>query len=267
MARLSAWAMSRQPVDLIGRELPRSGVELDVEVDVGHVVPEQLAVAHLVERVGLGDGVDRRRDEDIVDAGFVGAIGIDDIAVARNSDHRRRHVDEHLRLRAGEAVVDDHDLAAVAVPPHAPQQMALVIVDVDDLHAVRTQHDGVGLVAAPLDMHIAGADRETVDLVVADDHPVVFLDDGAVGLLNEHLVALARFVALLVQRLDGGGGRLAFRREELGFVDRLSRWRDGARVGARGRALDRHAGLHAAGRAGMRILHRAWPGPSCGPMA
>ena len=169
-------------------------------------------------------------------------------------------------MRAGEAVVDDHDLAAVAIPPHAAQQMALVIVDVDDLHAVRTDDDGVGLVAAPLDMHVAGTDRETVDLVVADDHPVVFLDDRAVGLLNEHLVSLAHFVALLVQRLDVGGGRLAFRREELRFVDRLGRWRDRARVGARRRALDARAGLHAAGRAGMRILHppaRA----SCGPMA
>ena len=156
---------------------------MDVEIEPPHVVAQGRVVAHLVERIVALDGLDRRRNQQVVDFPFVGAVGVDDVAVTRHADARRPHVDEDA-ARPGAAVVDDHEFPAVAVAAQAADQMPVAVGDVDDADAVRPQDHGERLAVAMIDAYVARADGEALVFVVPDDGAVVLAHDGAVALVD-----------------------------------------------------------------------------------
>src|SRR5229473_2169669 len=91
-------------------------------------------------------------------------VGFDDVAVERNADDRRRQVDIEAadRARIAIAVVDDDDLAALAVPPDPAQQLTVAADHGDDLRAVGTNHDGTGLCADHLGLDVARTIAEAI---------------------------------------------------------------------------------------------------------
>src|SRR6185312_17344407 len=91
-------------------------------------------VPDLVERETLADRLDRRRDQRLVDPGARRLPVFNDIALARNTDHRRRQADDKREVSARPiAVVDQHDFAAIDEARAAYQPPALVEA-LDDPH-------------------------------------------------------------------------------------------------------------------------------------
>src|SRR5437016_10885252 len=171
---------------LIGRNLPRSGFEVDgVEIDARHQLPYRRAVADLVERVAPLDPVHRWGLHGLVDHIRRRNVGFDDVAVERNADDRRRQVDIEAadRARIPIAVVDDDDLAALAVPPDPAQQLAVTADHGDDLRAVGTDHDGAGFTADLLRLDVTRTVTEAILFVVANERLAARIDhDDAAGL-------------------------------------------------------------------------------------
>src|SRR5438270_12495112 len=150
---------------LIGRNLPRSGFEVDaVEIDARHQLPHRRTVTDLVERVAAVDPVYRRCQHGVVDQFRRRNIGLDDVTVERNADHRRRQVDIEAthRARIAIAIVDDDDLAALAVPPDPAQQLAVAADNGDDLRAVWTDHDRAGFATHLLGLDVARSEAEAL---------------------------------------------------------------------------------------------------------
>jgi hypothetical protein len=116
--------------------------------------------------------------------------------------------------------------------------VTFIIAVIDNLNAIGTHDYGDVLAAPAFDVDIPRTHCEAINLVVTDECPIAFLNDGAIGLTNEHFVALPHFVTLLTQLIHAGGGRLTFWRNELLFADRLSGRRHHSRIGARRCALD-----------------------------
>src|SRR5262249_46350012 len=77
--------------------------------------------------------------------------------------------------------------------------------DGHDAHAVRPLDHGDGLVAMPLDAHVARIGTETLDLVVTDDCPSGLLDDDAASLLDDVAIALAHLASLTPHVVDAAG--------------------------------------------------------------
>src|SRR5438477_8374785 len=180
---------------LIGRNLPRSGFEVDgVEIDARHQLPHRRAVTDLVERVAAVDPVYRRCQQGVVDQFRRRYVGLDDVAIVGNADDRRRQVDIEAadRARIAIAIVDDDDLAAFAVASEPPQQLAVAADNGDDLRAVGTNHDRAGFAAHLLGLDVARAKAEAILFVVANerlaggvdhDHPAGFGEDPAAALV------------------------------------------------------------------------------------
>src|SRR6266849_2115664 len=184
-----------QTCRLIGRNLPRSGCEVDgVEIDARHQLPHRRAVADFVERITPLDPVNRWRLHRLVNQVRRRVLGVDDVAVVGNADDRRRQVDIKSADRAGIAiaVVDDDDLTASLVTANPAQQLAVAADHGDDLAAVGTDHDGPGFAADLLGLDVARAETEAILFVVANerlargidhDDPAGFGEDLAAALI------------------------------------------------------------------------------------
>src|SRR6187551_1127857 len=153
-----------QARDLIGRELPGTAVEVDVEIDSRHPFAQRVAVTYLVDRIAILYRDDWRRGERGEYLCRAGAVRVHVVAVAIADAHRRQ-VDEYIHVRtppAERTVVDDHHLVAGVVTPHAADQAAMLIRGVDDTHAVRTLDNRDILVVLPLlRTNVPRADGET----------------------------------------------------------------------------------------------------------
>ncbi len=118
-----------------------------VEVDPRGIGADVLVLQHLVERVGARRRLDRRRKERSANIGVRRPAEIDDVAVARDADPRRRHVVQdlraaHLVVVVVVAVVDQDDLVAVRQHPASLYNVAEAVADSNDVHAVRAMDDG-----------------------------------------------------------------------------------------------------------------------------
>ena len=129
------------------------------------------AVADFVERIAPVDPVHRRRHHGVVDQFRRRVLGLDDVAVVGNADHRRRQVDIEAadRARIAVAVVDDDDLAAPLVAADPAQQLAVAADHGDDLRAVGPDHHGAGFAADLLCLDVTRAVTEAILLVVPDE--------------------------------------------------------------------------------------------------
>ena len=164
---------------LIGRNIPRSGFEGDaVEIDAPHALAHCRAVADFIERIAAVDPFHRGRDQRVVDQFGRSVVGFDDVAVARDCDHRRRQCDEEAADRAGRdrstsaaarAVVDQDNLAATLIAADTAKHPAVAIVQGDDLRAIRPHNDGAGVVAGPFLTDVTRAVTEAILLVVPDE--------------------------------------------------------------------------------------------------
>src|SRR5262249_16294732 len=192
-------------LDLMGGDDPRAGIEIDrIDVDARHALEQRTAVADLVERIGALEPFDRRLGQNGVDVGRGRAFRLEDVALARDADHRWRQVDvetRHVAIRAQRVVDDDH-LASIRIASQAAQQAAVGPAEGDDADAVRPLHHGHGIAAPLLDANVARVQAETVHLVVADENVPAFLDDGAARLADDDAVALAFFVTRRAQVFD-----------------------------------------------------------------
>src|SRR5258705_8086220 len=188
---------------LIGRNLPRSGFEVDaVEVDAWHALAHACAVTDFVERIAPFDPLHRRRDHGFVDQFGRRGLGLDDIAIARNQEDRRRQIDIETadRARIAVAVVDDDDLAAALVATDSAQQLAVAAGDRDDLRAVGTDHDGAVFATDGLGLDVARTITEAVDFVVADEGlPARSADDNPAPLGDDRAAPLLDFPALAAE--------------------------------------------------------------------
>ena len=220
-----------QPRDLIGRDLPGAEVEGDgVHVDPPHAVAQRHIVADLVERVGPLDRHQRRRRQGLVDERLGRHRGIDDVLILRDADDRHRQVEED-RLAARTAVVDQDELAAVAVAAEAPHQPAIVVGDGDDLVAVRPGEDRVHAVVAPFAATLLELE-EALAFVVAHEGLAAFAHDlPVIGLLDDDPAAgfgaLMPLGAQILHVAEGGpacglSGLLAHRGDALEGLDRLA---------------------------------------------
>src|SRR5580704_15233723 len=207
-----------------------------VHIDPPHAIAQRHIVADLVERVGTLDRDQRRRLQGLIDERLGRHRGVDDILVLRDADDGYRQVEED-RLIARAAVVDEDELATVALAAEAADEAAIVVRHGDDLIAVRPIDDRIVPVAAPFAPPLPELE-ETLVLVMAyeglpalaDDLPVVgFLDDDPA----------ARFSVLMplgAQILDVGEARGA----GLGWLSglrRLSGLRDDTLEGLLGLGL------------------------------
>src|SRR5581483_8470661 len=128
-----------------------------------------------------------------------------------------------------------------------------------------------GLVAAMLDPHVACTDGKSIDLTVPNERAAALLNDGAVGFVDDELIADVFLVTLRAHRIDAGRWRLPLRREELAFVDHLRRRRHRRWIAGRWRRATSDGGSEAgvsltcrrgSGRGGGGVLLR---GGRCQP--
>src|SRR6185437_11483396 len=142
---------------------------------------------------------DRARLHSVVDQVRRRVRRVDNVVIVGDADDRRRQIDIEAADRAGIAIgiVDDDDLAAVAIPADPAHQLTIGTHYRDDLATVRAHHDGAIVAADALGPDIARAIAEAIELVVpnkfltagiADDDPSGFRDHGAAAFLD--LVAL-----------------------------------------------------------------------------
>src|SRR5262245_36080225 len=230
-----------EPAILVGRDRPRAGIEGDcVDVDAAHPIAQLDIVADLVKRIGTLERHQRRRCQRLVEQVGRRDVEIDDVALARDGDDRRRQVERHHGTNAyskadrkpgAEArttpVLDDHHLAAIGTAAHAPQETAVRVGHVDDLHAARPLIDREVLIAAHLHTGIRRKAADALLLVHGDEDVGVGAHDRAVTLLDEGVAALV-------------GARLALRARLLDARGALRTWRSSTLRtghGARHRAL------------------------------
>src|SRR5579871_5541954 len=192
-----------QPRRLVWRNIPGPGDEVDgVEVDARHHQPYRRAVADFIEREAPVDPVHRWSFQRVVDHLGRGDGRFDDVTVVRNPDHRRRQFDIEAADRGSiaEAVIDDDDLAAVAIAANPAQQMSVRAGDGDDLRAIGPEHDGAVFAADLLGADIARAVAEALVLVVADEGLTARIDhDHTAGLGEDLAAALIAFLALAAE--------------------------------------------------------------------
>src|SRR6185312_5918427 len=208
-------------LDLVGRDLPGAGLEIDVEIDARHQRAQRRVIADFADRIDLIDRLHRRRDQRLIDAFGRRAVEFDDVAVARNVDARRRQIEEHPAVRTEAAVVDDHDIAPIAITPQAADEMPLRIGLVDDAHAVRAGHDTDRQIAAMLLVYRARADREAISLAVPDDRAVALAHDRAIALADDGAIAFTRLVPLLLEVAQCSRRRFARLAYEPACINRL----------------------------------------------
>ena len=95
---------------LVGRHLPGPELEGDgVEIDAAQAVAQLVVVAHLLQRVGALERLDRRRHQRLVEVVVGGAIVVDDVLLARDRHARPGQVE-------GMAEPDRADADGDAVP-------------------------------------------------------------------------------------------------------------------------------------------------------
>src|ERR1035437_4341235 len=122
-------------------------------------------------RIAPLDALHRGGDYRLIDQLGRRVFCLDDVAVGRNEQYRRRqvHVEAANRPRALEAVVDNDDLAAALIAADTAQQPSVAIIDRDDLRVIRTHHHGAHVVARADHADIASADAEAIDITVPDE--------------------------------------------------------------------------------------------------
>src|SRR5512144_283002 len=139
----------------------------------------------------------RRGPQRLVDVIGARISGVNDVALARNADHRRRQIDEIAAdpRRAAITVVDDDNFASIRRAPVAAQQAAALVSLSIKARAVWPLEHRHCIGAAPLDTHVPCLPTETISFAVADDGAPALADDHAAGLLNHDPIALAHFPA------------------------------------------------------------------------
>src|SRR5262249_6581763 len=146
---------------------PRPGREVDgVDVDAADAVAQLDVVADLVERIGPFHGDQRRSLQRSVEVGRRRVPHVDDIALARDQDARRRQAEQHDAGDCGTsdadadtppaAIIDEDVFTPVGTATETTQQAAVVIGDGDDLVATAPDR-GETLGAANLEARIAPA--------------------------------------------------------------------------------------------------------------
>src|SRR5262245_23243683 len=219
-----------EPAVLVGRDRPRAGIEGDrIDVDAAHAIAQLDIVADLIERIGALQRHQRGRCQRLVEKVGRRDVEIDDIALARDVDHRSRQVERHHGANAdreadrkpgAEArtapVLDQHDLAAIRTAAHAPQETAVVVGDVDDLHVARPLVDREPLGAAHLNFDVGREAAETLVLVGCDDDLPASAHDRAVTLLDVGVTALISGpLPLRAHLIDAGGALRTWRSSAL----------------------------------------------------
>src|ERR1035437_2252014 len=122
-------------------------------------------------RIAPLDALHRGGDYRLIDQLGRRVFCLDDVAVGRNEQYRRRQVHVEAADRTGppEAVVDNDGLAAALIAADTAQQPSVAIVDRDDLRAIGTDHHGAHVVARADHADIASADAESIDVAVPDE--------------------------------------------------------------------------------------------------
>src|SRR5882672_6784256 len=212
---------------LIGRNFPRSGFEGDaVDVDARHALAHRAAVTDFVERITPLDPLDWRRHHGVVDQFRRRALGLDDIAIVRNPEHRRRQIDVEAAnsARAAIAVVDNDDLAAPFIPANSAQQLTVAIVLGNDLRTIGTDHDGARVVADLLGPDVARAIAESIHLVVTDERLAARIaDDDPPRLGNDRAATFLGFSSRALELIQAARPRCRSARRNR--CQRLSRRR------------------------------------------
>src|ERR1700704_4815691 len=212
---------------LIRRNFPRPGFEGDaVDVDARHALAHRAAVTDFVERITPFDPLHRRRHHGVVEQLRRRALGLDDIAIVRNPEHRRRQIDVEAAnpARAAIAVVDNDDLAAPLIPANSAQQLTVAIVLGNDLRAIGTDRDGARVVADLLGPDVARAIAESIHLVVTDERLATRIaDDDPARLGNDRAATFLGFPSRALELIHAArpGCRSAWRNR----CQRLSRRR------------------------------------------
>src|SRR6516164_347908 len=120
-----------QTLDLVGANLPRAGVERHrIEVDPRHALAQRQAVAYFVKRIGTINIVHWRGPERVIDVVGPCIFVFNDVALARDTDDRRRQIDEIAKwVRwSAVAIVDDNDLTPVRHTAVTVQKTPVFIV-------------------------------------------------------------------------------------------------------------------------------------------
>ena len=106
------------------------------------------------------------------------------------------------RNRPTRAIVDDGDLATVREDAGTTDQITVVVDDGHNAVAARAHHHRDILIAAPLHAHVLRAVAKAVDLVMTDDGPAAFDNNGAVRFADDRPSALRYLAPFPAQILD-----------------------------------------------------------------
>src|SRR6476646_3636491 len=139
----------------------------------------------------------RRGPERVVDIVGLRTLRLNDVALSRDPDYRRRQIDEKAKRArwSAIAIVDDHDLAPIRGPPVAAQKPTALVGDGVDARAIRPLEDHYCVGAPSLSTHILGLPAETIGIVVPNDGASTFLDDDPPWLLDKNTIAFAHLMA------------------------------------------------------------------------
>src|SRR5262249_43798824 len=184
----------RQALNLVGGDFPRAGVKRHrIEVDSRHTLAQRQTVADLVERIGPIYVVHRPGPQRVIDVVGLRIFVLNDVALPRDTDHRRRQIDEIAKwVRwSAIAIVDDNDLAPVRHAAVTVQKTPVLVVHRVDPRAIRPIEYRYRIRATSLDVHVLCLPPEPIRLIVAYDRRPTLLDDHAARLLNQESVALA----------------------------------------------------------------------------
>src|SRR6185503_6416632 len=204
---------------LLRADFPGAGREDDVdELDMPQPLAQLVVVADFLERIGTLEALDRGGVEGLVEVVVARAIVVDDVFLAGDGNPRRRHVENDEPDRADAdadgdvaqeaAVVDDVMLPTVRSAPVAPHEAPVGVDLREDAHAVGARIEGGDDAVGPPFRLRARAAPEPLGLVVADDGPVVLLDDDAIArLLDDPAIALDALLAALLHLIEAPRAR------------------------------------------------------------
>ena len=182
---------------LIAGDLPCTEFEINVvKIDTPHALAQRLAAPNLLQCVPSLDPFDRWGRQRLINIFFGGGAVIDDVFFPRDSDARRRQIDEHdpvppIALTIELSIVEKHNLTTGSVTTIATQHPPIIVELRDDLLTVGAGKDVHSeAISASISPHIATELAEALGLVMANDgSPLLFDDHATVGLFNDGTLA------------------------------------------------------------------------------